>query len=57
MSPQKNQIENSFRLIQQNICYNLERIDGKSKFKADEWQRPGGGGGVSKILQHGNIIE
>lgn len=57
MHIEKNQIASTFQLIQQNICDNLERIDGKSKFIADTWKRPGGGGGVSKIIQHGNIIE
>lgn len=43
--------------LQGDICSRLEVADGKGKFISDEWQRPGGGGGVSRVLTGGNIIE
>ncbi|HAI76485.1 MAG TPA: oxygen-dependent coproporphyrinogen oxidase [Microscillaceae bacterium] len=46
-----------FAGLQDSICQALERIDGKAKFKEDTWERPGGGGGRSRILEQGAIIE
>jgi coproporphyrinogen III oxidase len=43
--------------LQINICNALEVCDGKAKFKTDEWRRQGGGGGITKIIAQGNVIE
>ena len=43
--------------LQNEICGALEVLDGKAKFQEDQWQRDGGGGGVSRILSEGNIFE
>jgi len=43
--------------LQNDICRQLEETDGKGKFISDPWERPGGGGGVSRVLTDGNIIE
>ena len=53
----KEHISKSFQEIQSSICTTLEQLDGKSTFKNDHWERPGGGGGVSRVIQDGNIIE
>lgn len=45
-----------FRGLQDRICLALEEIDGK-RFQQDEWQRPGGGGGRSRVLAEGAIFE
>lgn len=50
-------IADKFKSIQASICQSLEELDGKSKFKSDVWERPGGGGGFSKVIENGNIIE
>ncbi|MFZ5552406.1 MAG: oxygen-dependent coproporphyrinogen oxidase [Bacteroidota bacterium] len=50
-------IAEAFRKIQEEICQNLERIDGTGKFSEDKWDREGGGGGTSKVLQNGSVIE
>ena len=42
--------------LQARIVAALEEIDGKS-FSADSWQRPEGGGGISRIIEEGNVIE
>ena len=49
-------IEN-FQRIQDDICGGLEALDGKSKFEADRWERPGGGGGLSRVIQNGAVFE
>jgi coproporphyrinogen III oxidase len=41
---------------QQRITEELSRIDGK-QFHADTWTRPNGGGGISCVLQDGNVFE
>jgi len=45
--------------LQDKICKDLEEIDGKAVFTEDEWQRAAGkgGGGLTKVIQQGNIIE
>jgi coproporphyrinogen III oxidase len=35
----------------------LEEADGKAKFVNDRWERSGGGGGISRVITEGNIIE
>lgn len=50
-------ISSEFKLLQNRICKSLEIIDGLSKFKEDEWTREEGGGGRTRIIEHGNIIE
>jgi coproporphyrinogen III oxidase len=54
---QKEDISSWFTALQQQICEALEETDGKGKFISDPWQRSGGGGGVSRIMTEGNIIE
>lgn len=46
-----------FSELQNTICRNLEKLDGKGIFREDHWQRQGGGGGRTRILEAGNIIE
>jgi coproporphyrinogen III oxidase len=53
----KEEIRDWFTQLQQDICNQLETTDGKGKFISDVWQRPGGGGGVSRVLTDGKIIE
>lgn len=53
----KEEIRDWFTSLQLDICKQLEKMDGKGEFKNDPWERPGGGGGVSRVLTHGNIIE
>jgi coproporphyrinogen III oxidase len=53
----KEQIANWFKQLQNEICKNLETLDGLAKFKEDNWDRPEGGGGRSRVIENGNIIE
>ena len=43
--------------LQNRICSALEEVDGSAKFVEDVWERPGGGGGKTRILTKGNVIE
>lgn len=46
-----------FRSLQDTICRGLESLDGGAAFCEDIWQREGGGGGRTRVLQNGNIFE
>jgi coproporphyrinogen III oxidase len=46
-----------FKGLQDRICKALEDADGKAKFIEDKWTREEGGGGRTRIIQHGNILE
>ena len=46
-----------FRDLQDRICAALEAADGEARFREDEWQRPGGGGGRSRVLSGGKVFE
>src|SRR5690625_1161235 len=43
--------------LQDTICAALEEEDGSARFQQDEWERPGGGGGRSRVLAEGAVIE
>jgi coproporphyrinogen III oxidase len=49
-------MERLARDTQQTICDAVSAIDG-SEFREDSWQRPGGGGGTSRVLQGGTVFE
>lgn len=53
----REEISTAFSHLQENICAMLEEVDGKGKFARDLWDRPGGGGGLSRVITNGNIIE
>jgi coproporphyrinogen III oxidase len=53
----KEEIVSRYKQIQDEICLALEQTDGASKFEEEIWNREGGGGGRTRILQNGNVIE
>jgi coproporphyrinogen III oxidase len=53
----KDQVAETYKQIQDAICTALEEVDGKACFEQEEWEREGGGGGRTRIIQNGNIIE
>ena len=55
--PTREAIRYWFKDLQNEICAKLEQADGGGKFISDAWERPGGGGGVSRVLAGGNVIE
>ena len=46
-----------FHELQSDICTRLGELDGAKPFGADAWQRPGGGGGVARVLEGGALFE
>jgi coproporphyrinogen III oxidase len=43
--------------LQDRICIALEEADGKAKFVEDAWARAEGGGGKTRVIANGNVIE
>ena len=42
--------------LQQRIVAALENLDGKP-FREDRWDRPQGGGGISRVIEEGKLFE
>lgn len=53
----RDQFVKHIKSLQTEICIALENVDGKAKFVSDEWDRPGGGGGTSRVITNGNVFE
>lgn len=43
--------------LQDTICQRLEALEGGAKLVRDAWDRPEGGGGVSRVISDGRIFE
>jgi len=46
-----------FKGLQDRICAELAQLDGVRSFREDTWQREGGGGGRSRVIEDGGIFE
>jgi coproporphyrinogen III oxidase len=53
----REQIVIDYQQIQDEICAALELADGKARFEEEKWEREGGGGGRTRVIQNGNIFE
>jgi coproporphyrinogen III oxidase len=53
----KETIADWFKGLQDRICVALETEDGTAKFEEELWERPGGGGGRTRVIQHGTLFE
>lgn len=50
-------IVEELKSLQDAICAALEKEDGSAKFEEELWEREGGGGGRTRIIRHGAVIE
>jgi coproporphyrinogen III oxidase len=57
MNDQIDQVGEYLRGLQDNIVSALEAVDGQETFRVDDWERPGGGGGRSRVLVDGAVFE
>ena len=51
---------NWFKILQDMICYEIEKLEGKAKFKSNNWKKnrkKDEGGGEYRILENGKIFE
>jgi len=53
----KQQFTEYIQNLQNEICTALEEIDGKEKFREDQWERDGGGGGRTRVIEKGDVFE
>lgn len=53
----KEEIARQYQEIQDEICAALTQLDGKAVFEEEQWEREGGGGGRTRVIQNGNILE
>jgi len=53
----KEQVTADYKQIQDEICAALELADGSAKFEEEQWEREGGGGGRTRVIQNGDIFE
>lgn len=45
------------KALQETICSALEKADGSAKFSIEPWSREEGGGGISRVIKDGSVIE
>ncbi len=57
ISPFAEEVQSFFMSLQDNICAAIQSTDGKAIFQEDAWNRDGGGGGRTRVLQDGAIID
>jgi coproporphyrinogen III oxidase len=50
-------ISEYLKQLQDNICGAIENTDTKGKFTEDIWQHTSGGGGRTRVIENGKIIE
>jgi coproporphyrinogen III oxidase len=50
-------VEDWLRSLHDSLTQDLERLDGGKCFRVDQWEREGGGGGNSRVLEDGSLFE
>jgi coproporphyrinogen III oxidase len=53
----RERVEALFRRLQGELCASLEALDGAALFQRDEWEREGGGGGLTRVIADGAVLE
>ena len=56
MAIDKNAVKHYLLDLQERIVSRLEAIDG-TPFRKDQWERPEGGGGISRLVEEGDVLE
>ena len=57
MSQIKENFSSYINTLQDDICAAMEDIDGNSRFREDNWDRDGGGGGRTRVIEKGGVFE
>jgi coproporphyrinogen III oxidase len=55
--PDVDRVREYLLTLQQTICDGISKEDGKADFIVDEWKRPSGGGGITRVLTNGSVFE
>ena len=57
MQPALEDVLQYLKPLQAAFCRRLEEVDAGARFATDPWEREGGGGGITQILQNGRVFE
>lgn len=57
MTPDTHAVRTYLKGLQDSICAAVEAEDGTGRFSEDDWKRPEGGGGRTRILAGGGVFE
>ena len=57
MTSQKDRFYDYIQGLQDQICNALETADTEAKFQEDLWDRKGGGGGRTRVIENGAVFE
>lgn len=57
MEVNRDHIASWLKTLQDSICHALEEADGKATFEEENWLREEGGGGRTRIIRNGNVLE
>lgn len=55
-SSRADRMRNYVEDLQVRICSALEEVDGRASFRKDRWTRPGGGGGLTAVIEAGAVL-
>lgn len=55
--PDLNAVKAYLLRLQDDICAQLEAEDGQAQFVEDNWERPAGGGGRTRVIEDGAVFE
>lgn len=53
----RDEVVAAYQQIQDRICEGLTEADGSAKFEEELWSREGGGGGRTRVMENGQVIE
>ena len=56
-APDINIVIEFLKTLQDKICQALVQADGSGEFIEDNWQRKEGGGGRTRVMTNGSVIE
>jgi len=58
IAPARTVVEHWMRQFQDWLCHRLEAADGSGvRFGRDDWAREGGGGGCTRVITNGDVLE
>ena len=55
--PDSGAVKEYLLALQDSICAALEEEDGTARFREDAWEREGGGGGRTRVVEGGPVLE
>lgn len=55
--PRAHRVQRFVEAVQLRIVKRLEALDGAASFQLDDWEREGGGGGLTAVIQDGAVFE